>query len=53
MLLINPTDVQEGIVLELPAVVNSLPELPEKYKGKISWIEVNQDTAASNACGCL
>jgi len=49
---IVPSDVKQGIVLELPAVVNTLPELSEEYRGKISWVEVRKTIAAAyNAAG--
>jgi hypothetical protein len=32
--------VEEGIVFEMPSVVDMLPAVPDKYKGKISWVKV-------------
>eukprot|EP00775_Hariotina_reticulata_P003453 gene3453-3724_t len=45
-------NVGHGIVVELPAVVRTVPELSVQYKGKITWIEGDFFKPLSVAADC-
>ncbi|WIA16181.1 hypothetical protein OEZ85_012895 [Tetradesmus obliquus] len=44
--------VQEGIVFEMPSVVDMVPEAPERFKGKINWVKGDFFTSIAAKADC-